>query len=315
MNKELSTMFGVVLVIFVIYFLSFQLQRLLAKVNIRFQKRLGNFTTRKEYALQRYVYQHRGSFIAKLYNWVNTQIIALGLKTLGITPLGYMIFWSFIAFVITFVLSIMSSSGVVISFFYWLIIYVCLLVMTRVIVSGRMEARENDVMDAIDLIIPEIHSGVKNAILRYQDNFPASLRPEFKSFLSNLQDRGYSFNDAMMILADNLGLIFFDFAQKAIFYEAIGERDMIDIFSDIVETNRIRRELRDKNTIIFTNLRVSFLASTLITVGYFLFLMATDTFSRNFFLYSSVGRFLLVAMLLVVFGVLSFITTIKSKAI
>ena len=52
---------------------------------------------------------------------------------------------------------------------FWSVIYVCLLVMTRVIVSEKMERRENDVMDAIDLIIPEISNGVKNSILRYQD--------------------------------------------------------------------------------------------------------------------------------------------------
>ena len=314
-GKDLFILILVVVVLVVGYFLSFQIQKILAKSCRFFEKKLGSFTTRREYAIQRYVYQHRNSMIAKLYNWVNVQIIALGLKSLGVTPLGYLIFWGFIAFILTIAISIISGMGLFLSAFFWGIIYVCLLTMTRVIVSERMEKRETDVMDAIDLIIQEIHSGVKNSILRYQDNFPVSLRAEFKSFVSNIQDRGYSFNDAMYILADQLCTIFYDFAQKAIFYEAIGESDMVDIFSDITETNRIRRELRDKNTTVFNNLKVSFVASAFITFGYFAFLMATDSFSRNFFLQETVGKFLLIIILLVVFGVLSFITTIKSKAI
>ena len=314
-SKDLVVLAIVVAVIVVGYFLSFQAQKILAKCYKTFEKRIGSFTTRREYAIQRYVYQHRSSLVAKLYNWVNVQIIALGFKNLGVTPLGYLIFWGFVAFILTIVITLVSSMNIFMSAFFWGIIYVCLLTMTRVVVSERMERRETDVMDSIDLIIPEIHNGVKNSILRYQDNFPLSLRPEFKSFVSNIQDRGYSFNDAMYILADQLGLIFYDFAQKAIFFEAIGEADMIDIFSDITETNRIRRELRDKNKTVFNGLKVSFIASAVITFGYFVFLIITDSFSRSFFLQNSIGKFLLIVIMLVVFGVLSFITTIKSRAI
>ena len=170
-------------------------------------------------------------------------------------------------------------------------------------------------MDALDLIIPEIGSGVKNAIARYVDNFSPSLQQDFKIFLSNIQDRGMSFEDAMFILADSLGNIFKDFAQKAVFYEALGEEDMRGIFDDIVETNRQRRELRYNNNLEFGVLRMSFIISSGITIGYFIFLMATDWFSRYFFLTTTWGNILLVAIVLTIFGVLSYIATIKSRAI
>ena len=178
-----------------------------------------------------------------------------------------------------------------------------------------MERREEQVMDAIDLIIPELKNGVKNSIATYKDNFHPSLQGDFKSFLANIQDRGYSFPDAMFILSDSLGVIFKDFAQKSIFYEALGEPDMVDIFTDIVETNRLRRELRYTNNVAFGVLKTSFLISSLLTFGYFIFLMFTDTFSRQFFLTTDGGRILLVTILLVVFGVMSYITTIKSRAL
>lgn len=314
-DRDLVLMVMIVVIVIIGYFFSFQLHKLLARIVKFLEKKFGVFTTKKEYAIQRYVYQHRSSLIAKAYTWVNAQLIALGLKSIGISPLGYLIFWGFIAFALTLLISFLTGMGMVLTTAFWGILFVCLLVITRVVVSERMEKRENDVMDAIDLIIPEIHNGVKNAILRYQDNFPQSLRSEFKTFVSNIQDRGYSFNDAMYMLADQLGDIFYDFAQKAIFYEAIGEADMVDIFSDITETNRLRRELRDENTKVFNNLKVSFIASSCITFGYLIFILLTDEFSRNFFLNESVGKALLIVIFIVVFGVLSFITTIKSRAI
>ena len=65
----------------------------------------------------------------------------------------------------------------------------------------------------------------------------------------------------MYILADNLGMVFQDFAQKAIYFEAVGEREMVEIFADITETNRLRRQLRDENNNAFVTLKSSFLIS------------------------------------------------------
>ena len=83
-------------------------------------------------------------------------------------------------------------------------------------------------------------------------NFAPSVREDFQAFIVNIQDRGYTFEDAMFILSDNLGLVFKDFAQKAIYFEAVGEREMVEIFADIVETNRLRRQLRDENNEVRT---------------------------------------------------------------
>ena len=90
---------------------------------------------------------------------------------------------------------------------------------------------------------------------------------------------------------------------------------MVDIFSDITETNRLRRQLRDENNNAFTSLKASFIVSTLMTFGYFMFLMFTDDFSRKFFLTQTAGKFLLIIMVIVVFAVLAYISTIKSKSI
>lgn len=314
-GRNLVVITLIVLAIILLYFFSFQIQVALSKFFTKLSKKIGTYSVTKEYVLQRYVYQHRNSLIAKLYMWVNEQLIALGLKRQGVTAFGYLLFWAIISLIMGITIDVVLSLNVVFTPFLCVILFVCLLILTRVMVSERMERREADVMNAVDLIVPEVKNGVKNAIITYKDNFAPSLREDFAAFIANIQDRGYTFSDAMYILADNLGLVFYDFAQKAIYYEAVGEKEMLDIFSDITETNRLRRQLRDENQATFTRLKTSFFVATIMTVGYFLFLMVTDDFSRKFFLQNPIGQLLLIIMLLVVFLVLAYITTIKSRAI
>ena len=314
-SSDLVKFVVVGIVIFMIYFFSFQLQVIFAKLLKGFSEKIGVYSTSKEFAMQRYVYQHSSSLIAKLYSWINNQLVALGLKRCGVSVVGYLLFWAVISFIISIVFNLLTQIGVLFFPFMFLMIFVITLVMTRVIVSERMEMREADVMNAIDLIVPEVHNGIKNAIVTYKDNFAPSVRDDFQAFIINIQDRGYAFEDAMYILADNLGLVFNDFAQKAIYFEAVGEREMVEIFADISETNRLRRQLRDENNKQFAGLKASFIVSAGMTFAYFMFLMFTDDFSRTFFLTSTVGKVLLIIIVGVVFAVLSYITTIKSKAI
>lgn len=314
-DSNLVSLFIVIVAFVAIYFLSVQLQNGLARFHQVFQKKVGIYANTKEFELQRYVYQHSDSLIAKLYRWVNIQLVSLGLKRLGVTVVGYLIFWGFVALVIDAITTYLLKLGLLFMPALFFVVFVIVLVMTRVMVAERIEMREADIMNAVDLIIPEIHNGVKNAIVMYLDNFAPSVHDDFQAFVTNIQDRGYSFEDAMYILSDNLGLVFVDFAQKAIYYESSGEKDMLEIFNDIVETNRMRRQLREENSNAFAALKASFIVSALMTFGYFIFLMFTDDFSRHFFLQETAGKILLIIMLGVVFGVLAYITTIKSKTI
>lgn len=314
-SSDLLRLLGVGVGFFLMYFFSFHLQVVFAKFLKKFSEKIGVYSTSKEFVIQRYVYQHSSGMVAKFYNWVNQQLVALGMKRLGVSVFGYLMFWAVISFIIAVILDIVTMMGVTFFPMMFLMVFVIVLVLTRVMVSERMERREADIMNAVDLIVPEVYNGVKNAIVTYKDNFAPSVRDDFQAFITNIQDRGYSFNDAMYILADNLGLVFTDFAQKAIYFESVGEREMVEIFNDITETNRLRRQLRDENNNAFTNLKSSFVVSALMTAGYFVFLMITDDFSRHFFLTQTAGKFLLLIMVGVVFAVLAYITTIKSKTI
>lgn len=314
-NRDIVRTFLIVVTVITVYFFSYQVQKRLAEIIAKLNKKFGTFTVSKEYNLQRYVYQHRQSPIAILYRWVNQQLVAIGLKKQGVTPLGYFLFWGFASLLLAVILTFLMHVNLGFSVTLWVVLWCAMLIMTRVIVSERMEKRESEVMDAIDLLVPEIHRGTQNAIITYVDNMPAGVRDDFRMFIVNMQDRGYSFNDAMIVLADQLGDVFSDFAEKAIYYEAMGERDLLDIFTDIVETNRLRRQLREKNNRRFMQLKVTFIVSTLMTCAYFVFIITTDAFSRKFLLQTNVGNICLLVICIIIFGVLAFITTIKSRTI
>ena len=314
-DSDLVALFFAVIVLVLIYFFSFQLQKLLLIFFRTVGKKIGLFAKDREYAVQRYVYQHDKSLIARLYRWINDQLVVLGVRRLGVTPMGYLMFWSVISLIASTVLVAILRLGMGFFVLLSILLVVVALVMTRVTVSERLEKREADIMNAIDLIVPEVRNGIKNAIVTYQNNFAQSIREDFIVFIINIQDRGYSFEAAMIKLSDDLGSVFKDFAQKAIYFETVGELDMIDIFTDISETNRLRRELRDENSKAFAGLKTTFIISTLLVVAYFIFIVLTDAFSREFFLQRTVGKFLLLVMISIVFAVLSYITTIKSKVI
>ena len=301
--------------LFVAYFFGNYIQKFVFTKARQFAEKIGVYSATKEFQFQKYVYQHSTGFVAWVYNWVNQQLIALGLKRVGVTFVGYFLFWGTTSLIVSVVVDIVAEMGLTFLPMLFLIFFVGSLIMTRVVVSERMEMREADVMNAIDLIVPEVRNGIKNAIVQYKDNFAPSVRDDFQVFITNIQDRGYTFEDAMFILADNLGMVFQDFAQKAIYFEAVGEREMVEIFADISETNRLRRQLRDENNNSFATLKATFIISVGMVVAYFIFLLITDEFSRVFFLTTTPGKFLLLGMVVVVFAVLSYITTIKSRAI
>ena len=201
----------------------------------------------------------------------------------------------------------------VIPLFFILLVFEIVLI--RVSISEKIERREACIMDAVDLIIPELRNGVKNAILFQKQNFSPLIVDDFNEFDINVNQRKMSFNDAMMILSDNLGMLFRDFAQKAISFEQSGDLDMLDIFVEIVETNRLRRELRDINNVRFSAIRRDFIVSSVLMVAYAFYAMATDKFTRVFLTSTTFGKFIVIFMFADTIAVLAFISMIKSKSL
>jgi Flp pilus assembly protein TadB len=254
------------------------------------------------------------SFAYKVYHFFDELVVNLDLKKDNVTVTGLLVFISAISFAGGLVLAnIMNSMGLLLpitaAFFYLIV------VIFRFMGLMRYEQREAEIMDAVDLLVSDIRGGIYNAILRYKESFHPNIRPFFASFIDDIQNKGYSFKQAMGILNDKLGYNFTDFAQKAVLYEDKADETMEDIFSSIIETNRQRRTLRYINNVKFNELRTQFIVSFILIIGYGVFSALLDPFIFEFLTQHSVGKMLLIADIVVVAFVLSYLASVKAKSL
>lgn len=299
-----------------VVFFSIGIQKTCLKIVGFIGSKLGVSVKSREVKMQRYVFSNTRSPVSKLYKWSNNQIICLGLKKHGVTPIGFLTFWALLAIPITVVIIVLGSMGTLSFLPMYFIVYTVLLYISRIRTASRFCDRERDIMDSIDMIIPDIGSGVKNAIVKYLDSFPESLSSEYRAFVDRIDNRSFSFHDSMILLADSIGgSIFADFAQKSIFFEQTGERDSLEIFDVIVETNRIRVEMREKINEVFEYSRTDFITASIIVWLYAFGIGLREKFTYDFIFGTTTGQFILVLDICIEIFVLGYITSMKSREI
>ena len=257
---------------------------------------------------------NRESIFYKIYYFFEELIINLDMKKDNVTVTGLLVFILSVSFAGGAVLSfIMDSFGLIIpitaAFAYLMI------VLFRFAGLMKYEQRESEIMDAVDLLVSDVRGGIYNAILRYKDSFHPNIRPLFLNFIDDVQNKGYSFKQAMSTLNDRLGSNFTDFAQKAVLYEDKADNTMEDIFSSIVETNRQRRTLRYINNVKFAELRTQFIVSFLLIIGYGIFATVFDPFIFTFLTQNFFGKLLLIGDIVIVAFVLSYLASVKAKSL
>lgn len=283
-------------------------------VNKWYYKAFGKTLKSIQTSFSRTAQLNKYSMAYKIYNYFDELIINLDMKKDNVTVTGLLVF----------ILSISVSSGIVLSYlmnsimlifpitaaFFYLVV-----VVLRFLGLMQYEQREAEIMDAVDLLVSDIRGGIYNAILKYQDSFHPNVKPYFLSFIDDIQNKGYSFKQAMGILNDKLGPNFTDFAQKAVLYEAKADETMEDIFSSIIETNRQRRTLRYINNVKFNELRTQFIVSFILIIGYGVFSALFDPFILEFLTQNTVGKCMLIGDIVIVAFVMSYLASIKAKSL
>lgn len=304
------------LVVITCMFFSVQILRILRVISNRISETIGANVNSTEIAVQRYIFTHSKSLIAKLYKSLNNQVICLGLKKLGVTPIGFLAYWCILAVPIALIAIWVTDIRIQFSFIVYIMIVVILLFVTSIRTASRIESREDKIMTSIDRIIPDIGNGVQNAINKYLDSFPVEVQSEFKSFMDRIVSKGMPFRESMIILSDSIGgSVFEDFAQKAIFYEESGDKDSIDIFTNIVELNRLRRDLRYTNKLAFDYLKSDFITASAVVWLYAFVFGMREAYTYNFMLKTTAGQILMIVDVLIEIFALAFITTIRAQEI
>lgn len=277
-----------------------------------FYRLLGRRVKRWNLQVERRSSLKKDSYTYKINAYFKDIIVNLGMTKDNVTPIG----------LITFITSIALAAALL--FIFWsgeiglfiptfAVIFYFLVVLFRFFSLLMFERKESEIMDTEDLVAMDVAGGVYNAILRYRHSFHQNIRPYFEEFIDNIQNKGFGFQQAMLILNDKLGPTFTDFAQKAILYEEKADANLVDIFSSIVELNRHKRILRYENDKKFSSLRWEFLLSVAIILGYGLFSITSDSFMAYVFEDTIWGKILILFDILLITGVLSYLASIKAK--
>lgn len=279
-----------------------------------FYKLFGRYIYQLNQRVRRNVNLNKQSVFYRVYVYFDDMLKNLDLADNGVTVLGLLTFIGCIALAIASLLSYVLNMFVLLPVTFGAIYYL-IVVVFRFISLMRYEKREADIMDAVDLLVCDIKGGVYNAITRYKDAFNPNIRPYFLEFLDDVQSKGYTFKQAMLILNDKLGHNFTEFAHKAIMYEEKADKDMDEIFSPIIETNRERRTLRHINNLAFNQLRSDLIISMLIIAVYVIFAISMDKYLAMFIMRSMLGRVLIIIDIILVGWVLTYIASIKAKTL
>lgn len=273
-------------------------------------KRLADIDTR----LERMSNVRAESIPVKINNYFKEIIVNLDLTKDNVTPTGLVTFIGSISLAGTLVLSFFIKDVLLVVPMFFALFYF-IVVVFRFMGLMKFEEKEAMIMDVEDYIASDIKDGVLNAVQRYHKSFHPKIRPYFDEFIDNVIMKGFGFKRSMLILNDQLGYTFNSFTTKALLYEEKADDDLVEIFSEIIETNRIKRELRAENNDKFNSLRVNFIVSFGLIMGFGLFSVFTDPYMYNFFLNTFLGKVFIVADLVLVAFVLSYIAGVKSKFI
>lgn len=257
---------------------------------------------------------NRQSVYYKWYKYFDDMILNLDLAKDGVTVVG----------LVTFMLSMSLGVAVVFGFLFNMflllpistgVVFYLIVVIFRLMSLIKYERREADIMDAVDLLVSDIKGGVYNAIVRYQNSFNPNIREYFLEFVDDVQNKGFNFKQAMLILNGKLGHNFTDFAHKAILYEGKADKDMSEIFSSIIETNRQRRTLRHVNAIAFNKLRTDLIICLVLIFGYVIFAISMDSYLFDLVAHNMYGKIMVIGDIGAIAWVLMYITSIKSESL
>lgn len=263
---------------------------------------------------KRSAYLKREGLSYKVYRFFDDVIVNLNLTKNNVTVFGLLLFTGIISLTLTICAYFILQLDIFMAILAWAVFCVFIIVIFRFLSLGQKEKREGQIMDAVDLLVSDIKGGVYNAIVRYMESFHPDIRPYFLEFVDNIQTKGLTFKSAMNTLNERLGVTFSDFAHKAIMYEEKADSGLEDIFSAIIETNRLQRLLRAANNIAFAQIMQT-LSISVAMIGLFaVYIISTEATVRTFLLENAVGKFMLIADVLVFAIIMGYLTGLKAKS-
>lgn len=250
---------------------------------------------------------------AKLYNFLSELIIDLNLLNSGITPYELLIMTVLLTTTITFILSKLIFGNIIMAILLTPLAILAVFCVMYTKANVAHDARIENVIEAENIICNNIKVGVVVAVRESLDVIPKEVRPHFKDFIDNIEQKNYHIKTALLELNARLGSIADDFIKKCIVFEMEEEHGIASMFSDVVEINNIRMEMRTEMKRAFEQVLTDFLIGAGM-IGAFLFgVIAIFPTVRVFYFQNIIGQLILAVDALLFILEFVFITYLRAK--
>lgn len=277
---------------------------------------VGKIINKKERAYHRDVEigkitEKRTSY--KLYNFLSELIIDLDLVYSGITPYELLTLTVFLTLLAVGIICQLLFSNIFMIIFLGPICIVGVFAVMYTKANVAHDTRIESVIEAENIICNNIKVGVVVAVRDSLDTLPKSVKPYFKDFVDNVEQKNYHIKTALLELNARLGSVADDFIKKCIVFELEEEHGIAGMFADIVEINNINMEMRVQMKRRFEEVKTDFIIGA---SGIFAFLggvIAIFSNVREFYFTTWIGQLILAIDVLLLVLEFVYITYLRAQ--
>ena len=249
----------------------------------------------------------------KLYNFLSELIIDLNLLQSGITPYELLFIVCFIVIIVVSVVCklLFGTYLMAIPMMPIAIVGTFSVMYTRANIAH--DARIENVIEAENVICNNIKVGVVVAIRESLDVIPKEVRPYFKDFIDNVEQKNYHVKTALLELNMQLGSIADDFIKKCIVFEMEEEHGIAGMFQDLVQINAIKIEMRTEMKRRFEEVKTDFLIGTGMIFSFMTGVLWVYPDVRIWYFTTAAGQILIAIDILILIMEFVFITYLRAK--
>lgn len=299
----------IAIVIILVRFLKINIRNVSIKIAEKTFSQVGNVVIKiHDKNIQKAKISNKPSFAkSKLYKTVSQMIFDLGWDSnvegfLFLISLGAVIInLALFVFLKSIFLFITGTFGTA----------VLLYTLAYMLASEGHFKREFAIMDAIDIIIVNMHAGVYKAVKEQIGLIDETIRPDFVSFLDDINEYKIPIQDALDNLADKLGPSFYKFKDKAKEFELKGRAGMLETFADDMNENMYKR--MDMHELLETLREVNMAFSMALGICLILAfaVVGSNTAIIEFLFHSLFGQVLIVFNFLLIVAAFAYIQSLR----
>lgn len=249
----------------------------------------------------------------KLYRFLSELIIDLNMSQSGITPYELLTITCILTITVTAIICKMlfGTFIMVIPMGPIAIVGVFCVMYTKANIAH--DARIENVIEAENIICNNIKVGVVVAVRDSLDVIPKEVRPDFKDFIDNIEQKNYHIKTALLELNAKLGSIADDFIKKCIVFEMEEEHGIAGMFQDIVEINTIKMEMRIEMKRKFEEVKTNFIVGAGMIFTFLAGVLIVFPLVRDFYFKTGIGQIIIAIDMLLLILEFVFITYLRAK--